>query len=267
MPHLARIALYPFKSLDGVMVQSANILASGALEHDREYACFDRQGKVVNGKRFAQIHQLRSQCSNDYQTLTLQAPHTEPQTFHIEQERSDLEAWLSDFFQFDIQVQQNSALGFPDDTDSPGPTLISTATLEAVAAWYPDLTVTELRRRLRTNLEIGGVPAFWEDQLFADAKHLVQFQIGSVVLEGVNPCQRCIVPTRDSQSGVATPKFQKTFLHNRKQTLPDWVNLARFNHFYRLAVNTRIPKDQDSVLTQGDIIRINGIVSNTELTP
>lgn len=106
MPHLARIALYPFKSLDGVMVQSANILASGALEHDREYACFDRQGKVVNGKRFAQIHQLRSQCSNDYQTLTLQAPHTEPQTFHIEQERSDLEAWLSDFFQFDIQVQQ-----------------------------------------------------------------------------------------------------------------------------------------------------------------
>lgn len=260
MPHLARIDLYPFKSLDGVTVQSANILTSGALEHDREYACFDHQGKVVNGKRFAQIHQLRSQFSYNYQTLTLQAPNTKPQTFHIDQERGALEAWLSEFFQLEIQVQQNSALGFPDDTDSPGPTLISTATLEAVADWYPELTVTELRRRLRTNLEIGGVPAFWEDQLFADTDHLVQFQIGSVVLEGVNPCQRCIVPTRDSQSGVATPKFQKTFLQNRKQTLPDWVNPARFNHFYRLAVNTRIPKGQSSVVTQGDKVIFQGLV-------
>lgn len=260
MPHLARIDLYPFKSLDGITVQSANILASGALEHDREYACFDRQGKVVNGKRYAQIHQLRSQFSTNYQTLTLQAPKTDPQSFHIEQERDALEAWLSEFFQIEIQVQQNAVLGFPDDTDSPGPTLISTATLEAVADWYDDLTVTELRRRLRTNLEIGGVPAFWEDQLFADADHLVQLQIGSVVLEGVNPCQRCIVPTRDSQSGVATPKFQKTFLQNRKQTLPNWVNPARFNHFYRLAVNTRIPPSQSSVLTQGDQVILKGII-------
>lgn len=260
MPHLARIDLYPFKSLDGITVQSANILASGALEHDREYACFDRQGKVVNGKRYAQIHQLRSQVSTNYQTLTLQAPKTDPQSFHIEQERDALEAWLSEFFQIEIQVQQNAVLGFPDDTDSPGPTLISTATLEAVADWYDDLTVTELRRRLRTNLEIGGVPAFWEDQLFADADHLVQFQIGSVVLEGVNPCQRCIVPTRDSQSGVTTPKFQKTFLQNRKQTLPNWVNPARFNHFYRLAVNTRIPPSQSSVLTQGDQVILKGII-------
>lgn len=260
MPHLARIDLYPFKSLDGVTVQSAKILASGALEHDREYACFDRQGKVVNGKRSARIHELRSQVSNHYQTLTLQAPHTDPQTFHIDQERDALEVWLSDFFQLDIQIHQNSAAGFPDDTDSPGPTLISTATLETVAAWYDDLTVTELRRRLRTNLEIGGVPAFWEDQLFADANHLVQFQIGSVILKGVNPCQRCIVPTRDSQSGVATPKFQKTFLQNRKQALPEWVNPTRFNHFYRLAVNTRIPQGQDSVLTQGDPVILKGIV-------
>ncbi|WP_299487921.1 MOSC N-terminal beta barrel domain-containing protein [Acaryochloris sp. IP29b_bin.137] len=262
MPHLARIDLYPFKSLDGVTVQSAHILASGALEHDREYACFDRQGKVVNGKRFAQIHQLRSQFSNDYQLLTLQAPNTNPQTFHIDQERGALEAWLSNFFQLEIQVQHNSALGFPDDTDSPGPTLISTATLEAVANWYPDLTVTELRRRLRTNLEIGGVPAFWEDQLFADADHLVQFQIGSVVLEGVNPCQRCIVPTRHSQTGVATPQFQKTFFQNRKQALPDWVNSARFNHFYRLAVNTRIPQGTGNTLALGDVISINSIIRN-----
>lgn len=260
MPHLARIDLYPFKSLDGITVQTANLLASGALEHDREYACFDRQGKVVNGKRLAQIHGLRSRFSHDYQTLTLQAPDSELQTFHLEQDRDALAAWLSHFFQIDIQVRQNAESGFPDDTDSPGPTLISTATLETVADWYSNLTVTELRRRLRSNLEIGGVPPFWEDQLFADADHVVRFQIGSVLLEGVNPCQRCIVPTRNPQTGVATPKFQKTFMQNRQQSLPNWVNPARFNHFYRLAVNTRIPQGKGFALTQGDEVTIKGIV-------
>lgn len=260
MPYLARIDLYPFKSLDGLIVEAASVLDSGALEHDREYALFDRQGKVVNGKRCAQIHRLRSHISPTFQTLTLQTEDSNPQTFDLESDHTALETWLSDYFQLEIQVRRHPSRGFPDDTDSPGPTLISTATLETVASWYPDLTVAELRRRLRTNLEIGGTPPFWEDQLFADTTHRVQFQIGTVVLEGVNPCQRCIVPTRDVQSGMATPHFQKTFIKQRQQSLPNWVNPARFNHFYRLAVNTRIPSGKNQVVQLGDEVTIKGVV-------
>ena len=260
MPYLARIDLYPFKSLDGVTVEQVSVLESGALEHDREYALFDGQGSVVNGKRCAQIHRLRSQISNNFQTLTLQDGETDPRNFDLEKDRRALNTWLSDYFQMDIQVRQNPAIGFPDDTDAPGPTVISTATLEEVASWYPDLTVPELRRRLRTNLEIGGVSPFWEDRLFADANRYVQFQIGTLILLGVNPCQRCIVPTRDSQSGDATAQFQKTFVNQRRQSLPHWVNPSRFNHFYRLAVNTQIPNARDPIITRGDEVTLKGIV-------
>lgn len=256
-PHLARIDLYPLKSLDGVSVEQASLLATGALEHDRAYALFDDQGKFVNGKGFAQIHQLRSQFSADLQTLTLTHPAMGPGVFDLTRDRPALAAWLSDYFQMPIQIGHNSDMGFPDDTDSPGPTVISTATLETVADWYPNLSMGELRSRLRTNLEIGGVPPFWEDRLFAEPNQGVMFQIGDVCLEGTNPCQRCIVPTRDSHSGQPTPGFQKNFVQHRQQTLPSWATPSRFNHYYRLAVNTRIPRSLgQQVLRQGDAVAL-----------
>ncbi len=112
-----------------------------------------------------------------------------------------------------------------------------------------------MRQRLRANIEIGGVPAFWEDQLFADADEIVQFKIGEVLFEGINPCQRCIVPTRNSRTGESYPNFQKLFSQKREETLPSWVNLSRFNHFYRLSVNTKIPASEAGKMVQvGDEI-------------
>ncbi len=98
MPHLARIDLYPIKSLEGITVEKATVLATGALAHDHEYAFFDSQGGVVNGKRNARIHGLRSQICNHFQTLTLQAGETDPQSFYIEEDRNILETWLSHFY-------------------------------------------------------------------------------------------------------------------------------------------------------------------------
>ncbi|MCU0547170.1 MAG: MOSC domain-containing protein [Oscillatoriaceae cyanobacterium Prado104] len=111
---------------------------------------------------------------------------------------------------------------------SPGPTIISTSTLEAIASWYPGLDLEEIRLRFRSNIEISGVPAFWEDRLFAAAQEIVNFQIGNVQFMGINPCQRCVVITRDSQTGEAYPNFQKTFVAQRRTTLPAWVDRSRF---------------------------------------
>ena len=55
MPHIAKICVYPIKSLDGVEVRKAKVLQSGALEYDRQFAIFDEQGKYVNAKRYAKI--------------------------------------------------------------------------------------------------------------------------------------------------------------------------------------------------------------------
>jgi hypothetical protein len=117
-----------------------------------------------------------------------------------------------------------------------------------------------MRERLRANVEIADVPAFWEDQLFAEAGTIVQFQIGSIQFEGINPCQRCVVPTRDAVTGKAYPNFQKIFVAKRQETLPAWVASSRFNHFFRLSVNTRIPESEaGKILQVGDEVKVLGV--------
>lgn len=72
---------------------------------------------------------------------------------------------------------------------------------------------------------------------------------------GVNPCQRCVVVTRDPQTGEPLPKFQKIFITQRKNTLPEWTERSRFNHYFRLAVNTRLsPTEAGKVIQIGDEI-------------
>ncbi|NEP02481.1 MAG: MOSC domain-containing protein [Symploca sp. SIO2E9] len=262
-PHLANIFIYPIKSLDRIAAPQATILESGALEHDREWALIDHKGLFVNGKRNPKIHLLRSSFNTDLGTLCLKVQGTEQKvTFQIEQEQTALESWLSDYFDFPVKFLQNTITGFPDDTKASGPTVISTATLEAVASWFPELSAEEIRLRLRANLEIGGVEAFWEDQLFAQAGDCIQFQVGEVILEGIYPCQRCVVPTRDSLTGITYPNFQKIFSAKRQETLPSWVNREYFNHFYRLSVNTKVsPSEVGKILRKGDEIKILGMTS------
>ncbi len=240
-PTLAQITIFPVKSLDGVSVDRAQISPGGALSFDRRWAIVDERGKVVNGKRTAKIQTLRSRFDLDRGLISLRAhANLDERTFSLTEDSIDLTSWLSQFFEFPVSIVENAVNGFPDDLDAYGPTIVSTATLTAICEWFPDLDLTEIRRRFRTNLELSGVPAFWEDRLFASPGAAVDFQLGTVRFQGINPCQRCPVPTRDL-SGIATPNFQKILTQQRQHTLPDWVNPARFNHFYRLAVNTQIP--------------------------
>lgn len=260
MAHLERILIYPVKSLDGVWLPSVRLLKSGALEGDRRFALFDSQEKYVNGKRHAQVHHLRS--SFDVMTRTLHLRNGDGRragSFHVDQELARLQEWLAEFFGFPVHFRENPAAGFPDDTDSPGPTVVSTATLHEVASWFPGLNVEQLRKRMRANLEIGGVPAFWEDQLYGPAGIRLRFQIGDVEFHGINPCQRCVVPPRDPLSGETYPQFAKIFAKKRQETLPTWAERSRFNHFYRLAINTALPSDQGGKIVRlGDAITIAG---------
>jgi uncharacterized protein len=240
---LNRITLFPIKSLDGVEVPSATILPSGALQGDREFALIDADGKIVNAKRTGSIQRLRSIFDRAARTIHI-GVQTPTDSFHLDADRPRLEGWLSDYLGYLVTLIQNTDTGFPDDQASPGPTIVSAASLAAVSQWYPGTTADEMRRRFRTNLELTDVPAFWEDQLFDQAATPRLFTIGSVQFHGINPCQRCIVPTRDALTADPTPQFQKTFLAERAASLPIGVNRDRFNHFYRLAVNTRIPPSE-----------------------
>ncbi|MEY2858520.1 MAG: hypothetical protein RLZZ74_2833 [Cyanobacteriota bacterium] len=256
--YVSRLFLYPVKSLDRVDCDRVTILESGALQGDRTWAIKDCDGNFVNGKRNSKVHALRSEFDLATNTLSLQIQGTaQTVKFNLIQEQTALCSWLESYFGFPVELQQNPIMGFPDDTDSPGATIVSTATLEAIASWYPELDTVDIRRRFRANIELGGVPAFWEDQLFATSETTVPFTIGEVEFRGVNPCQRCIVVTRNPQTGEPYPKFQKIFITQRKNTLPEGIERSRFNHYFRLAVNTRLsPTERGKTIQIGDLIHV-----------
>jgi uncharacterized protein len=258
LPYLTGIYIYPIKSLDRVSLSQVKILKSGALERDRPWALFDEKGHFVNAKNHAKIHNIRSLFDLQTGKVTLKLQGNDEQvTFDIYQERNLLEKWFSDYFNFAVTIAENALLGFPDDLDSPGPTVISTATLETISSWFEGLNIEDLRLRFRANLEIGGVPPFWEDQLFTEADKIVKFKIGNILFEGVNPCQRCIVPTRDANTSEIYPNFTKIFVKKRQELLPPWTTRSRFNHFYRVSVNTRVPESEAGKILQiGDEVKI-----------
>ena len=148
--------------------------------------------------------------------------------------------------------------GFPDDGLAPGPTITSTASLQAVCDWFEGIKLSEARERFRTTLEIEGVPSFWEDQLFGpNENYVVRFKIGDVAFEGSNPCARCPVPPRNPRTGEERLGFSKLFSELRQATLPAWSPAERFDHFYRFATNTRVPStEQGKLLRLGDLVQI-----------
>jgi uncharacterized protein YcbX len=137
-----------------------------------------------------------------------------------------------------------------------GPTIVSEGSLQEVARWFPGLTVEAARRRFRTNLELDRAEPFWEDRLFGGSDELKPFRIGKVSFRGHNPCQRCVVPSRDPESGIQSiQSFQKVFMAARNGSLPPWANRDRFNHYYRFAVNTSIPASEvGKILRVGDTV-------------
>ena len=257
-PFLEKIMIYPIKSLDGLSISQATLLKSGALKYDRQWAIYANNQKLINGKSNNRIYRLRATYDNFISQVTLKDEDNDLQeTFNLREDKKELESFLSNYFGQSVYLQENRITGFPDDTYASGPTIISQATLETITQWFPNLTIEETRRRFRANLEIKKVPAFWEDQLFINKNQWVNFCIGEIDFQGINPCQRCTVPTKDSYTGEITNNFQKQFITKRKETLPSWVNPSQFKHFYSVSVNTKVTNLQQEIdLKVGDQVKI-----------
>jgi len=261
MPFLSRITIYPVKSLEGCAVDEVGVLSGGALDYDRRFAIRDESGRWVNGKRTADVHRLRSAFDIASRTLELSdRDGSDSIAFQIDREIVALDTWLSRYFGIAVHLIENREAGFPDDMLSPGPTAISAATYKQVAAWFPPIDFDESRRRFRANLEIADAPPFWEDRLIAEVGSVVEFQIGQATFEGVNSSARCVVPSRETASGEIYPHFAKAFAQKRRETLPTWAPASQFDHYYRLAVNTRVaPATTPCILRVGDAVRIVGV--------
>ena len=305
MPTLDRITIYPVKSLDGLDVAEARVLPSGALEHDRRWQLVDMDGRVLNAKRSPLFHAIRAEFDLGHPGDASDVPRLGTHVIHLAIDPVAVAAraipgierlatlgpasfplvpgpegpcgWLSEAFGVGALLVERADGGFPDDRDAPGPTLVSTASLEAVAAWF-GFDLAECRRRFRVNLEIGGCDAFWEDALASPARPELQpplsaldpdlpadpyadlpppeplaFSIGEARFQAVNACRRCVVPSRNSRTGTVTGQFRDVFEAWRAKTLPDAVDASAWGQAYRLAINTG--PIRGGVLARGDALR------------
>ena len=244
-----RLFMYPIKSLDSRPVDRVEIVTNGGLAGDREYALFDSDGDYVNGKHDRRVHPIRATYDGETPrtaAVTLSTPEQAQRRFELgaidSNDSTALADWLREWFGYPVTLDRNREGGFPDDTTASGPTIISEATIETVAGWFDGVDPTGMRHRLRPNIVLGGVPAFWEDHLFADRDSRVRFRIGDADFLGVNPCQRCVVPSRDPDTGDAIEDFNETFIAQRRATMPDWSGGDWFDHDFRLMVNTAVPE-------------------------
>ncbi len=260
---LSRIYLFPIKSLDGVLVPSARITEGGALQNDRTYAMVDDGGRALSGKREEKIFQLRATYSEDLSSVELLGQDNGQRgRFHMEEDRTSLEEFLSDYFGKVVRLQKNEKNGFPDDTEASGPTLVTTATIRSVAAWFPGIDEHEMELRLRTNLILDAEEPFFEDRLYSDRGKAIDFQLGRVRFFGINPCRRCTVPSRNPRTGETYPDFRKVFEEKRRETLPSFANRERFDIYYRLTLNTRVAKESyGTSIAMDDTLAITGEIA------
>lgn len=258
MAALSRIAIYPLKSFDPILVDEAEVLSNGGLQHDRRFALVDSAGKFVNAKRTPLVHRLEVLLDPVARTLSVGIRTDESrQRWQIDSERDLVERWFSEYFGTDVTLVENTDGGFPDDLEAPGPTIVSQATLQSVAGWFGGLSLDQVRLRFRANLELTDCDSFWEDRLYGASDGVARaFRLGEVILAGTNPCQRCVVPTRDAATGEVWPEFSKRFAALRDAQLPDWAPRARFNHYYRLAVNTRLISNGSGRIRIGDPVEL-----------
>lgn len=237
---LVRIDLFPIKSFDPVSVEAARVLPSGALDGDRRFAVFDERGKVVNGKRTPLVHSLAASFDAGFASVTLTDRRDgRSGSYPLSGDRAAIDARLSEHFGLPVSLREDAAGGFPDDTLAAGPTVVSVETLAVVAGWF-GLSADEARLRFRANLIVEGGGPLWEDRLFGAPGDPVGFRVGGVTFFGTNPCARCVVPGRHPETAAPTPLFAKTFAVRRRETLPAWAEPEAFDHFFRLAVNTRL---------------------------
>ena len=262
---LANIRLHPIKGLDPVSVAEARIGPSGGLQLDRVWVLFSADGEWINGKNNPEIHGIRAEYDPLLATVVLSVSlagnpdndggRLEPIRLAFPSDTERAAAWFSEYFGGTVIVRHIPE-GAPDDGLATGPTIVSTSSLQAVCDLFPGMELNEARERFRTTLEIDGVPGFWEDQLFGkDENYPVRFKIGEVGFEGSNPCARCPVPPRNPRTGEDLIGFQKKFTEMRRAQLPHTSPRERFDHFYRLATNTRVAStEQGKLLCVGDAL-------------
>lgn len=235
--YLSEIWVYPVKSLGGIRVSSAKVLAKG-LEYDRRWMVIDQGGQFMSQRAYPAMALLQPSLAQDRITLThkhtgssvtfdLDETSHRPvtariwnDTVEVAEVRDDIHAWLSHHLNMNCRLVR-----FPEENPRALDERYAVGNDHvSLADAYPFLLIgqaslDDLNKRLKEQLPMnrfrpnfvftGGTP-FEEDTWKT-------FSIGSGKFVAVKPCDRCVMTTVDQHTGTKGSEPLITLATFRKQ--------------------------------------------------
>lgn len=259
-PKVSKIRIYPIKGLDAIELTESRIGVHSLL-HDRSYAMRVADG-YINGKRTGKVNQLETTFDLDKGQVHF-TPRTtgETATFELKEGNLLLNQYLTDFFGEQIELVHSNKGELMDVPKRGSVSILSDASLVSLRNDFPDYSMENLRLRFRVNIELTGVEAYWEENLFHKPGTAVRFTIGEVEMTGICPRVRCSVPPRDPWTGKKDKSFGRIMMKSRAENLPANSTLPEFGDMYHLAVDAYIDeKEQGKMIRLGDAVEIRDVV-------
>jgi len=220
---LAKINVYPVKSLGGFSAESAEVEPRG-LQHDRRWMLVDRKGRFLTQRALPRMALISTGLTSG--GLVLSAPGMEPLRLPFEPEDSarrqtvqvwssvceavpvgeEADGWFREFLGVPCRL-----VFMPEETRrAVNPDYRADEGIVSFADGYPMMLLSEASllnlnsrleqpvpmNRFRPNLVVSGVPAYAEDGW-------TKIRIGAVTFHGVKSCDRCSLITVDQETGEA----------------------------------------------------------------
>jgi uncharacterized protein YcbX len=256
-PLVSRIRIYPIKALDPVELQEAEV-GVHSLRFDREFAMITQDQRYMNSKRTGRVNELKAHYElPDYMVHLSPRAGGTTRSFHLVNQKQELESYLKAFFGEPVSLVQNTQGQLMDIPTASSVTIVSEGSLRSLQQEFSDLTLEDIRLRFRATIELSGVNPYWEENLVGEPGVGTRIQVGEVEMIGVSPRARCNVPPRDPLTGVTDKTFVKRMIRSREATLPEGSHLPAYGNLYHLTINTYIPETQKGKwIRVGDELKI-----------
>ncbi len=252
-PTISKLRVYPIKSLGFVETGEAEI-GYHSLKSDRQFAMVDKDGRFINGKRNHKVNQLETVYDLQQGTVTFkEKANGNSEVFELRQDNNLLDEYLSSFFETPLHLLENQQGKFMDIPTQSSVTIVSKASLEYLQQNMDRHSLESMRLRFRTNIEISGVDAFWEEQLYHQPGIGMRIRVGDVDMIGISPRARCNVPPQSPDTGDMDYYFVKHMIAARKQHVATEQKILQYGKaHYFLCVNVYVPQSEI-----GKIIRLD----------
>ena len=235
---ITQINIYPVKSLDGYSPESAVLTARG-FQYDRRWMLVDENNVFMTQRQFGKMALLRATVVADKLRISKkEAPNDFieiPLSNSVGTGQAEVQIWEDLYVGAGVSVaadrwlsealDKSCRLVFMSETTNRvvDPVYNTGGDIVSFADAYPYLLIGEASlqdlnsrlktpvsmRRFRPNIVFSGAEPYYEERMR-------NFSIGNNDFLGVKPCGRCVLTTRDPDTGIKGAEPLKTLASYRQ---------------------------------------------------